>query len=472
RKGRVVLVGDVPIQINRDAIYAKELDFFISTSYGPGRYDKSFEEEGLSYPIGYVRWTETRNMAAYLDLIAARRIKVDDLIGAEFGLDDAGKAYAALNSADRPLSVILSYPETPADVLRSRTRFYERTQPDRASPKSTDAHDRTGGPGVRSSGRISLGVIGPGGFFKSTLLPILEKEASRFTISAIATRQGHSAHSLAERTKAALATTDPSDLVQHQDVNAVMIATRHDTHARLVLESLRSGKHVFVEKPLCLSSDELSQIADFFESGEATGTPPVLLTGFNRRFSRTAQELKKAVSRRTQPMIMNYRVNAGFVPPESWVHGSEGGGRNIGEACHFYDMFTFLADAEVTSVTARAISPQSPHYRRDDNFVASITFSDGSIATLTYSALGNPAFPKEQLEVHCDGQIFTLDDYRRLTQAGRSKPLVEHRTSSKGHDAELVAFAQAVTSGDGSPIPLWQQFQAMQIAFRVQEEIS
>jgi len=238
RKGRVVLVGDVPIQINRDAIYAKELDFFISTSYGPGRYDKSFEEEGLSYPIGYVRWTETRNMAAYLDLIAARRIKVDDLIGAEFGLDDAGKAYAALNSADRPLSVILSYPETPADVLRSRTRFYERTQPDRASPKSTDAHDRTGGPGVRSSGRISLGVIGPGGFFKSTLLPILEKEASRFTISAIATRQGHSAHSLAERTKAALATTDPSALIQHQDVNAVMIATRHDTHARLVLESL------------------------------------------------------------------------------------------------------------------------------------------------------------------------------------------------------------------------------------------
>jgi len=444
RKGRVVLVGDVPIAIDRAEIYANELDFRISTSYGPGRYDRTYEEAGLDYPVGHVRWTENRNMQAYLDLMADGHVRVDGLIEARFGIDDAAQAYAALDADDRPLAALLDYPDQ-APITR----------------QVSNPAARPGRPGA-----VRLSVIGPGSFFTGTLLPNLQALSDRFAWRGIAARRGHAAADVVRQTGAAFATTDPEDVLSDPDTDAVLIATRHDSHARLVLAALEAGKHVFVEKPLSLTRDELAAIEAFYRDAESA---PLLLTGYNRRFSRAAQALAAAVSTRSNPMMIDYRVNAGHLPPEHWVHGPEGGGRNRGEACHFYDLMTFLTDAEVAAVEAQALRPATGHYLASDNFVATLRFADGSLGSLTYTALGTPAHPKERIEVYCDGAVLEIEDFRTFRTTG-STTGPSSRAPAKGHREELVAFADGVQSGDW-PIPLWQQLQAARIALDVEEKI-
>jgi predicted dehydrogenase/threonine dehydrogenase-like Zn-dependent dehydrogenase len=451
RKGRVVLVGDVPIAFDRADIYAKEIDFRISTSYGPGRYDRGYEESGLDYPIGYVRWTENRNMAAYLGLLAGGAVRIEDLVATRYDIGDAAAAYAALQAPEgaRPLSVILTYP---------------------ASDNATPAR-RMANPSVRVSqkGALRVAMIGAGSFAKSTLLPIVQSEKARFHLQCVCARQGHTAAAAARQFAADYATTDFDAVLADADIDAVMIATRHHQHAPMVLQALRAGKHVFVEKPLCLTRDELDGIAAFYTSGPEG--KPLLMTGFNRRFSRHALAIAQATATRSNPMMINYRVNAGYQPQESWVHGPEGGGRNIGEACHFYDLFVMLAGAEAISVEARAIQPRTAYYTRTDNFGATIGFADGSLANLTYTALGAPDFPKEQLEVFVDGRVYSVDDFKRLTIAGARAARLSTPGLDKGHRDELIAFADAVRNGGAWPIPLWQQIEAMRIAFEVQDRI-
>jgi predicted dehydrogenase len=252
-------------------------------------------------------------------------------------------------------------------------------------------------------------------------------------------------------------------------VDMVLIATRHHLHGPMVMDALRAGKHVFVEKPLAITEEELKDIADFYATSE---TQPLLMTGFNRRFSPAITRAKAILADRTTPMIVNYRMNAGYVPPESWTQGPEGGGRNIGEACHIYDLFNFLTDARVTSVHAAAATAQGRQWCRNDNFVATISYEDGSVCTLTYTAMGDRAHPKEQMEIFADGKVLILDDYKSLAVVGSKAAGWTSKVQNKGPEEELVALAAALRSGGEWPIPLWQQIQATAISFEVERQIN
>jgi predicted dehydrogenase/threonine dehydrogenase-like Zn-dependent dehydrogenase len=451
RKGRVVLVGDVPITFDRADVYAKEIDFRISSSYGPGRYDNNFEEGGLDYPAGYVRWTENRNMQAYLGLLAQGAIWIDDLIASRYAIGDAKAAYAALQGDDagRPLGAILTYPLV--------------SEPDAVARIACPAVRTTLGKAVR------VAMVGAGGFVKTTLLPIIKSEQALFSLKSVCSRQGYNAAAIAKQFNAPEATTDFDVVLGDADVDAVMIATRHHQHAKMVLMALQAGKHVFVEKPLCLTQAELDAIGVFY--GGDIADKPLLMTGFNRRFSRYAAAIAEATAKRSNPMIIDYRVNAGYLPQDSWVQGPEGGGRNIGEACHFYDLFVMLTGSKAETVEAAAIRPRGGYYGRSDNFVASFGFADGSVGKLTYTALGASGFPKEQCEVYCDGRILSLDDFKRLSCAGGKGPALTTPTPDKGHREELITFGEAIRNGGAWPIPLWQQLEAMRMAFNVEMRI-
>lgn len=447
RKGRVVIVGDVGLDIQRADIYAKELDVLISTSYGPGRYDRRYEEEGLDYPLGYVRWTENRNMAEYLRLLAERRVSLDHTDAPAFPIERAGDAYETLGaSEDRPLLAWLTYPE-------GTDRELHRVIEVRPSPR-------------QASGSLRLALIGAGGFAKSMLLPIIQGLPEKIQLDMVVSRRGHEADTLARQYQAARSSTDMDVAIADPAIEAVMIATRHDSHADLALRALRAGKHVFVEKPLCLTRDELNEIEAFFANCD--GPKPVLMTGFNRRFSPYAQALKDSLTGRSNPMIINYRVNAGHVPRDHWVHGAAGGGRNLGEACHFYDFFTFLTEAEATEVSAMALRPATDYYTYTDNFITSVTFTDGSIASLTYTALGSPDHPKELIDIYSDGRVFSIHDFKSLRADGGDLKPVKNRMQDKGHKAEIIAFVEAIQTGGPWPLSLWEQAQATRIALEVE----
>jgi predicted dehydrogenase/threonine dehydrogenase-like Zn-dependent dehydrogenase len=453
KKGRVVLVGDVGLNLNRADFYQKELDFFISTSYGPGRYDNHYEEKGLDYPVAYVRWTENRNMAEYLRLLADRKVAVEPLIGATYSVEQATDAYGSLRrEGEKPLMVLLSYPQV--QETSSLIRVV-------ANPTAKPA----------GANRIRVALVGAGGFAKGMHLPNLQTLTDRYHLQAVVSRTGHNAVATAKQFAANYATTDFSQVLQDSEVDAVIIATRHNLHSSMALEALKAGKHVLVEKPLALTPAELMGIQSFYTPSATDESRPVLLTGFNRRFSGYARRIYEVVQSRSNPMILNYRMNAGYIPLDHWVHGEEGGGRNRGEACHIYDLFTYLTNSKVVTVEAKAIAPTTGHYSRSDNFVATMTFADGSVATLTYTALGSKDYPKEQLEVFVDGKVLVLNDYKQLTIRGSKAKGLETKVISKGQKEELEAFARAIQQGGEWPIPLWQQVQATEISLVVEAEL-
>ena len=454
RKGRVVLVGDVGLHLKREDFYRKEIDFLISTSYGPGRYDPEYEEEGIDYPIAYVRWTENRNMGEYLRMLSDGRVKIAPLIGAVYPVEKAAEAYASLKSeSDRPVIVLLSYPAGDAEGELPRRI---------ASPCVKPA----------GGGQIRIAVIGAGGFAKAVHLPNIKSLADTFHLRAVASGAGHNALAASKQFKSEYATTDYREILADPDVDAVLIATPHNLHAKMALDALSAGKHVLVEKPLALTREELDGIKDFYAAAGEKDCLPVLATGFNRRFSGYAARIRELTRERSNPMIINYRMNAGYIPLDNWVHTESGGGRNRGEACHIYDLFTFLTQSRVTETHARAIRPATTYYSHADNFVVLLRFEDGSLATLTYTALGSSSYPKEHAEVFADGQVFFLDDYKCLTIAGGKAEGMKTLTQQKGHLEELRAFADAVKKGGEWPIPLWQQIQATEISFEVENQIS
>ncbi len=445
RKARVVLVGDVGLNLRRGDIYEKELDFLVSTSYGPGRYDAAYEERGVDYPLPYVRWTEKRNMQEYLRLIAEGKVELSSLIDSDVALDDAPQAYKTLTSgtAKKPLAVVLNYID---DEAAPKRRMELMSSP-------------------AKSGKISLGMIGTGGFAQTTLLPVIASMKDQFELRGVVSRQGHNAMTIGRQYGAAYATTERAELLADPAIDAVLIATRHSDHADQVLATLAAGKSAFVEKPLCLSRSELNDIRKaVVDMGDAS---PLVLTGFNRRFSPYAQEIRRLTENRSGPLIMQYTVNAGYIAGTHWVHGPEGGGRNLGEACHFYDLFTYFTDSCVVEVVAQSIVPKGSYYRRDDNFTASIRFQDGSVATLLYSAMGHSAVSKERLEIIWDGKIAQLDDFRELRVHGLSHSGIKTAVADKGHVEEFKALHAALSNGGKWPIPFWQQLQASEIALDV-----
>jgi predicted dehydrogenase len=302
-------------------------------------------------------------------------------------------------------------------------------------------------------------------------LPNLQSLGNLCHLRAVISRSGHNAAATARRWGAVYCGTDYQEALNDPEIDAVIIATRHHLHASMALDALRAGKHVLLEKPLALTAEELDRVTRFY--GEAGAAPrPILLTGFNRRFSPHAVRIREWLAARTNPMILNYRMNAGYLPADHWVHGPEGGGRNIGEACHIYDLFTFLTGARVAGVQVAAITPATAHYRRGDNFTTSITFDDGSIATLTYTALGSKDHSKECLEIFVDGKVIALDDFKSLTVTGASRRPLRTRLPEKGQKEELEAFALAIRQGGPSPIALWEQEQATRIALDVESALN
>ncbi len=453
KKGRVVLVGDVGLSLNRSDFYQKEIDFLISCSYGPGRYDGHYEEQGLDYPIGYVRWTENRNMSEYLRLIANGKINVNALISETVSIEKAPQAYEALNNPEsnsKPLLILLHYPNAAQPKLK---------------PKVINSH-KTGSAGKN---KIRLALAGAGGFAKGMHLPNLTRLNQYYHLQAVMSRSGHNAKATAQQFCANYATTDYQELLADPDIDAILIATRHDLHAELTLQALQAGKHVLVEKPLSISSIELSKIAQFY--ADNNNASPILLTGFNRRFSNYCQQIQKLIATRTGPMIINYRMNAGYIPMDHWVHGVQGGGRNLGEACHIYDLFTFFTDSVVTEISGHAIATKTDYYSPTDNFIATMRFTDGTVANLIYTALGHQKYPKEQMEIFYDGAVITLNDYKSLTVIGKKYKGLEKSVADKGQLEELTEFARAIQTNKVWPIPLWQQVQATEISFQIEQQL-
>jgi predicted dehydrogenase/threonine dehydrogenase-like Zn-dependent dehydrogenase len=448
-RGSVVAVGAVGMNIPRRTYFGKELVFRISRSYGPGRYDPEYEIGGHDYPIGYVRWTERRNLAGFLEQVAAGRIDVSRIVTHHFPIDAAQAAYDLITAktGEPFLGVVLTYPGEPA-----------RAQTIAVAPPSGTRRAVAGAP--------RLGVLGAGGFATSTLLPALKATDARMV--GIVSRQGVSARAAADRCGFEWCGTDEQRVMTDPEIDAVVVATRHDLHARQVLAAASSGKHVFVEKPLCLTDGELDEIAAAFDRPGA----PILMVGFNRRFAPLAQTMKAHFAGAAEALSLQYRVNAGFIPADHWVQDPAiGGGRLIGEVCHFVDFAGWMFGSSPVSVYARAL-PDAGRYRRD-NLAIVVSYANGAAASITYVASGDRALGKERIEVHAGGLSAVLQDFRTLDlyASGRRRRHRLRLKQDKGHTAECRAFVAALRDGVASPIPLADVVATTRTTFRAVESV-
>ena len=449
-KGRVVIVGDVGLDIDRAAFYRKELDVLMSTSYGPGRYDPDYELEGRDYPYAYVRWTLNRNMQSYLELVAAGRVDAARLIDRVVPIDDAPAVYEQLATAQEPLplGVVIQYDDASAPGIET-TRIVLAGH--RSAP----------------SDAVRYALVGAGSFATAMLVPQMRKRKDRFFLRAVVSRTGTAGSNFAREQRAEILSSELDDVLRDPDVDLVVIATRHHDHAGQVTRALRAGKHVFVEKPLAISAGELETVAAAYQDMRE---PRLLMVGFNRRFSPALQALRDRLAGRRTPLMMEYRLNGGYIALDHWVQGAQGGGRNIGEACHMYDVFRFLAGAPVTSISATAIEPAGLPYARSDNFAATVGYGDGSVATLLYTALGpTTGIGKELLTVFADGDAYILDDYKRLTRASDGAVLWSSGEADKGHFEELSRFGDAIAKGEPSPIAFEELIETSALALRIED---
>jgi predicted dehydrogenase/threonine dehydrogenase-like Zn-dependent dehydrogenase len=438
-RARVVAVGAVDLEIPRKTFFEKELSVLVSRSYGPGRYDPEYEAKGRDYPIGYVRWTEGRNLEAFVDLLASGRLDVTPLITHRFPVDRAPDAYELITGKrdETYLGVLLNYPE-PAKIDEA---------PDRSPLPKRRREDLQ----RESVQRVRVGALGAGNFAQAVLLPALQR-IPQIELVGVASASGLSARTAADRFGFAYATGDEIQILEDEGINTVAVLTRHHLHARQVLAGLAAGKHVFCEKPLALTQEELDEIADAL--GQRRGGRPLLTVGFNRRFAPLARKMSTFLEGRQEPLYVHYRVNAGYLAPEHWLHDPEqGGGRIVGEVCHFIDFLTFLMGQPPISVSAQAL-PDGGRYRQD-NVTLELSFLDGSLGTIAYLANGDKAFPKERVEVFSGGQIAVLDNFRTLEMVERGRRKVDRARfrQDKGHRAEWEAFAGAILHGGAPPIP-------------------
>lgn len=450
KKGKVILVGVVGMEIKREDMYAKELDFLISTSYGPGRYDKNYEEKGLDYPYSYVRWTENRNMTEYLRLVHTGAIKLDKLIDAKYPIEQVTEAFESLQvPGAKPLMVLLNYGLADLKELENYL-----------------SHDRKViiNNNLIKKDIINVALIGTGGFAASMHLPNIVKLSNKYKLYAVMNRTGHKAKAVAEQYKANYATTNYDDILNDNDVDLVLISTRHDSHAELALKALQAGKNVFVEKPLATNQEDLDKIKAFYENDAAD--KPVLFTGFNRRFSKYTIEIKKHTDNRINPMLIRYRMNAGYIPLDHWVH--EDGGRMVGEACHIIDLMTALTNSAIESISVDSITPKTEHYSSGDNKSITLKYADGSVASIEYFANGSKELSKEFMEVHFDDKSIIMDDYKTLRGYGVKLNEISTEISQKGQLEELDALYQTIRGNKKEwLIDLWDMVQTTEVTFVV-----
>ncbi len=445
KRGRIVLVGVVPITVPRNLFYEKELSFQVSSSYGPGRYDPLYEEQGIDYPPGYVRWTAKRNMEAFLFLLQEKKVAVQKLITHRFPFSQVVEAYRIMET-EKPLGIILEY-SAAAEAGQKRVEF-----PDYVSAGKTAA-----------PGETVIGFIGVGNFARAVLLPALQKAGAK--IKTLVSSSGAGVTVVAKKYGIPLVTSRKEDLWQDAEVNTVFIATRHASHAALVREALQAGKHVFVEKPLALRLEELQALYPLILENPSLK----LLVGFNRRFSPFAEKLKAALAERSDPLSLVITVNAGAIPADHWVHDPEvGGGRIIGEGCHFVDLARYLVGHPITRVVAT--TTQGHSISDEDKTLILLNFQDGSQAAIHYLANGSKKFPKERVEVFSSNRVFVIDNFKQLQAFGSSLKLKSLK-QDKGHQQEVERFLQAVANDLPSPLPAEEIFEVHLATLAVKESL-
>lgn len=451
-RGTVVAVGAVGLKLPRKPYYEKEIDFRVSRSYGPGRYDSSYEEGGRDYPAGYVRWTEGRNLEAIVELMASGRMDVKPLISHRFELEKAEEAYALITGKVKEsfLGVVLTYPQEESIQLTRRVenRWENARQ-------------------TASTGLGGLGVLGAGNYAMAVLLPAIKKAGGIPRIG-VATASGLSARHAMQRFGFDYASSSEQEVLEDPKVSAVAILTRHNHHARQVMAALKLGKHVFCEKPLALNEEELSEIEKLLQT---PGTP-LLMVGFNRRFAPFARQMNAFFAGRSEAMVIDYRVNAGYLPPSHWVHDPvQGGGRIIGEGCHFVDFLSYLTGSVPTSVSAHGL-PDGGRYH-EDNVIMTYRFADGSLGTVTYVANGDKSFAKEQVTVFSSGRVAVLDDFRilEMVRDGKRQVLRSALRQDKGHQAGWTAFIRAIELGGEPPIAYSQLLSVTRATFKAVESL-
>lgn len=439
-RARVVAVGDVGLEIPRHKYYEKEIDLRLSRSYGPGRYDPSYEDKGNDYPIGYVRWTENRNMEAFLDMLASGRVRTDELITHRFPVEQAAEAYSLLDGKKQEpyIAILLGY------------------NPDKPQPSTIELSK----PRVLERNQINFGVIGAGNFAQGVLLPKL-KSISDVKFSSVATQSGISSAGVAKKLGASQCTSDYKDILADENINAVLISTRHDSHATIAADALNAGKNVFVEKPLAMNAEQLELVKTAYDKSSK-----LLMVGFNRRFSPLAVKLKSAFG--GKPITGICRVNAGAIPASSWQQDAEaGGGRIIGELCHFIDLFQFITGSMIKDVFATQVADG-----QRDNVSVQLTFADGSQASIIYTSAGAKSLPKERIEVFGNGSAAVIDNWQNLDlHAPNGRNITKGFNAQKGHAEELQTFITAIKNGGEPPIS-WAELENTTLAtFAVHESL-
>ena len=453
KRGRIVLVGVVGLELSRADFFDKELTFQVSCSYGPGRYDPSYEEKGQDYPVGFVRWTEQRNFEAVLDMLAEARLDVAPLVSHRFTIDDAARAYQVVGGSEPSLGIVLSFPR---GIEQAEAAAQVRTVSVR-SPPIAGASLPSG-----YDGHLSLSVIGAGNYAGAVLVPAFKEAGAG--LRRIASSGGVTSVHLGRKFGFEQATTDTAGLLADEGANAVVVATRHDTHARYVLQALAAGKHVFVEKPLALRHEDLDEIA-----AAAQAAQRLLMVGFNRRFAPQVQKIQALLAGAPGPKSLVMTVNAGAIPANHWTQDAEvGGGRLVGEGCHFIDLLRFLAGTPITQHQVLAMQAGTR-----DSFTINLRFACGSLGTIVYLANGSKAFPKERLEVFAAGRVLQLDNFRRMTGYGwpgfKSMNLW---SQDKGQAECAKAFCDAIRTGGPSPIPLSELMEVGKVTLDLGQALS
>jgi predicted dehydrogenase len=452
----VVAVGAVGLDIPRKVYYEKELDFRLSRSYGPGRYDPEYEEKGNDYPAGYVRFTQQRNLESFIQLVAEGKIDVEKLTSHRFPIDDASKAYDVITgkTGEIFLGVLITYPEEPNFARKVENKDIQIVS------RSTVPQSK-----------VSVGILGAGNFVNATLLPAM-KGIPGIELLGIASGSGLTAKNAASKFGFKYCSSNEQDIFSDPDINTIIVATRHDLHAHQVIAALNASKNVFCEKPLCLTDPELAEIVTAYTASAKLPQPPSLLVGYNRRFAPFIQDLKAALMPIQEPLMLNFRANAGFLPANHWTQDlTQGGGRLLGEACHFIDLLMFLAGSHPLRVTTKAL-PDSGRYSQD-NLSIVLEFANGSIGNITYVANGDKGFAKEYLEVFGGGLAAKMDNYRvlQIRQNGKTNEKVARLKGDKGHKAEWEVWSKYLLGQGSNPISFEDLVASMAASLAAQKSL-
>ena len=446
KRGRIILVGVTGLKLDRSDFFKKEISFQVSSSYGPGRYDPLYEEKGIDYPIGFVRWTEQRNFEAVLQMMSEKKLDINDLISSRFDIEDAQQAYRSLLENKESLGILLRYKGYKFTKKSQTVSLYKRTEKNKKNTGSIN-------------GTVSF--IGAGNYATVVLIPAFMKSGAKF--KKIISDSGLSGVHAGKKYKFEEASTDSTSVFKDKDTHSVIITTRHDSHAQYVIEGMKYKKNIFVEKPLCISSNELNEIQSNYDGSS------ILMVGYNRRFSPLVKKVKELLASISSPKSFIYTINSGYIPKDHWIHDADiGGGRIIGEVCHFIDLLRFLSGHTIESYSCSKMLSDS-----NDTVSIHLNFSDGSIGTINYFSNGSKFFPKERVEVFCEGKVLQLDNFKKLKGYGWTKfKNMSLWTQDKGQSGCAKAFLTATSDRSESPIPYSEIIEVAKVSIEIAELVN